>query len=176
VPPEPGQVQAAVLIMLFERNDEPWMVFTKRSEAVRHHKGEISFPGGMRDPGDDSLIATAIRETVEELGADPKDIDVLGALDELPTFSTNFVVAPFEALTNDREYSHFEPEVAEVIRVPVAELSRIGREAVWESNGHEFATHVFEVGSHVIWGATGRILRDFLDVAGDALGLVKGER
>lgn len=168
----PDRVAAAVLIMLFEREGEAWVVLTKRTQHVRSHKGEISFPGGVRDPEDASLRQTAIREAVEELGIDPAGIEIVGELDDLPTFSTGFVVSPFVAVVpQQHRYRPSQQEIDEVIEVPVAELARVGRAAVWERGGHLVPTHVFETGGHVVWGATGRILRDFLDVVGPALGL-----
>lgn len=158
--------------MLFEKDGEPWLVFTKRSDSVRHHKGEISFPGGVRDPGDASLADTAIREAVEELGIDPADVEVLGQLDDLPTFVSGFVISPFVAVVPEAEaYEHSPDEIAEVIRVPLSRLARIQREAVWERDGHRFTTQVFDVDGNVIWGATGRILSNFLETVGPALGL-----
>jgi 8-oxo-dGTP pyrophosphatase MutT (NUDIX family) len=165
-------VAAAVLIMLFEKDGEPWVVFTKRSDSVRHHKGEISFPGGVRDPEDASLADTAIREAVEELGVDPNDVEILGDLDDLPTFVSGFVISPFVALVPEKEvYDHSPDEIAEVIRVPLSKLAEIQREAIWERDGHRFTTQVFDVDGNVIWGATGRILSNFLEAVGPALGL-----
>lgn len=168
----PGMRPAAVLLMLYDHDGDPGLVFTKRSQDVRHHKGEISFPGGMADPGDATLADTALRETHEELGVDPADVTIIGELDDLDTFVTGFAVKPFVAHVPAREaYAHSEAEIAEVLRVPVPLLARVGRQAEWEAQGHRFTTNLFEVDGHVIWGATGRILRDFLDVTAAALGL-----
>lgn len=160
-----------MLLLLFEKNDEPWLIFTKRSQNVRTHKGEISFPGGAVDPGESARQA-AVREVFEELGIEPADVSVIGELSELPTFVTGFVVKPFVALVPEAEaYAHSEAEVEEVLRIPLAVLAEIGREAEWEVRGYRFTTNLFEVDGNVIWGATGRILRDFLDVVAPALGL-----
>ncbi|MGH2830264.1 MAG: NUDIX hydrolase [Actinomycetota bacterium] len=167
-----GARPAAVLLMLFEQGGEPALVLTKRSDTVRHHKGEISFPGGMQDPVDADLLATAIRETVEELGVDAADVDVIGELNELHTYVTGFVIKPYVAYVRAREiYEHSVDEIAEVLRVPLRRLTEVGHEAEWERQGFRFTTNVFEVDGHVIWGATGRILRDFLDVVAPALDL-----
>jgi 8-oxo-dGTP pyrophosphatase MutT (NUDIX family) len=166
----PERVAAAVLLMVFERDGEPWIVLTKRTQHVRSHKGEISFPGGVRDPADSTLEQTAVREAVEELGVDPSVIEIVGELDDLPTFSSGYVVSPFVAVVQPvATYSPSPAEIDEVIEVPVAELARVGRAAVWDRGGRQVPTHVFETGGHVVWGATGRILRDFLDVVGPAL-------
>lgn len=151
-------------MMFFERDGEPWLVFTRRTHTVQHHKGEISFPGGARDPEDADVEATAIRETLEELGIDPADITVVGRLDELPTFVTGYNVSPFVAVIP--EPHAFRPshhEIDEVIELPVSELVRIGRREEIERQGFRVTTNVFETGGHYIWGFTGAVLRLFLD-------------
>src|SRR5438034_5565253 len=85
---------AAVLIPVVA-GDEPSVVFTKRTDDLPRHPGEISFPGGMRAPGDRDLLATALRETNEELGLAPDDVDVLGALSPLQTFTSATAIVPF---------------------------------------------------------------------------------
>lgn len=168
----PHRTAAAVLLLLFERGGEPWIVFTRRTDSVRHHKGEISFPGGSRDPEDPDLRATAVRETVEELGIDPAQVTILGELDDIPTFSTGYVVSPYVGVIPEpHAWRPREIEVAEVIELPLAELARIGRFEIFERGGITFPTHLFRVGGHTIWGATAWILRQFLDIVGPALGL-----
>lgn len=167
-----GARPSAVLLMLYDHAGEPGLVFTKRSDTVRHHKGEISFPGGAADPGDASLADTAIRETVEELGVDPGDLTIIGDMSEMLTYVTGFLVKPFVAHVPTREaYAHSEAEIAEVLRIPLRVLTDVGREAEWEARGYRFTTNVFEVDGNVIWGATGKILRDFLDLVAPALDL-----
>lgn len=159
----PGR-QAAVLMMFFEREGEPWLVFTKRTDSVKHHKGEISFPGGGRDEGDADLEATAIRETVEELGVDPSDLRMIGRLDELPTFVTGYNVTPYVAVVPEQHaYRPSADEIDEVIELPVPELVRVGRREVIERRGFQIETNVFETRGHYIWGFTGAVLRLFLD-------------
>ena len=150
--------------MFFERDGEPWLVFTKRTDSVKHHKGEISFPGGARDDEDPDIAATAIRETVEELGVDPSDITIVGRLDELPTFVTGYNVTPFVAVVPEQHsYRPSDAEIDQIIELPVAELSRVGRRETIERRGFEIETNVFETGGHYIWGFTGAVLRLFLD-------------
>ncbi len=91
---EPHFRRAAVLVPLFEADGEAHLVFTKRSDTVDHHKGQVSFPGGGRDTTDASLLGTALRETEEEVGLKASDVKVLGALDDTVTMS-NYVVSPF---------------------------------------------------------------------------------
>lgn len=167
-----GSRPSAVMLMLYDHAGEPGLVFTKRSQTVRHHKGEISFPGGGMDPGDATLADTAIRETVEELGVDPEDLTIIGDMSEMLTYVTGFLVKPYVAHVPAREaYAHSEAEISEVLRVPLRVLTDVGREAEWEARGYRFTTNVFEVDGNVIWGATGKILRDFLDLVAPALDL-----
>ena len=166
----PERRQAAVLIMLFERDGEPWIVLTKRTETVRAHKGEISFPGGARDPEDEDLYATAVRETHEELGVDPSSVQPLGALDDYPTFSSGYIVSAFVAAVEPGEYAPHAPEVAEVIELPLRALHDAHKVEVWEREGIRYPMHLFDVGGHRVWGVTAFILRRFLDIVGPALG------
>ena len=92
--PDPPIPLAGVLLILHERPSGPHIIFQKRTDDVRDHKGQISFPGGAMDPGDESVLLTALRETHEEIGVDPGHIDVLGRLDDMVTVS-NFLVTPF---------------------------------------------------------------------------------
>jgi 8-oxo-dGTP pyrophosphatase MutT (NUDIX family) len=159
----PGR-PAAVLLMLFERDGEPWLVFTRRTQHVAHHKGEISFPGGGRDDEDADLEATAVRETVEELGIDPADITIVGRLDELPTFVTGYNVTPYVAVvTEQHSYRPSAAEIDEVIELPVDELANVGRREVIVRRGFPIETNIFETRGHFIWGFTGAVLRQFLD-------------
>jgi 8-oxo-dGTP pyrophosphatase MutT (NUDIX family) len=165
----PGR-DAAVLLMLFERDGEPWLVFTKRTEHVQHHKGEISFPGGARDDDDPDIERTAVRETVEELGVDPEAIRVVGRLDEIPTYVTGYNVMPFVAVVPEQHsYRPSDAEIDEVIELPVDELARVGRRDVIIRSGFPIETNVFETRGHFIWGLTGAILRQFLDEVWPAL-------
>jgi len=165
----PGRA-AAVLLMVFERDGEPWLVFTKRTHQVQHHKGEISFPGGARDDEDPDIEQTAVRETVEELGVDAAEIKVVGRLDELPTFVTGYNVMPFVAVVPEQHsYRPSDVEIDEVIELPVDELARVGRRDVIVRRGFPIETNVFETRGHFIWGLTGAILRQFLDEVWPAL-------
>ena len=167
----PERRKAAVLIMLFERDGEPWVVLTKRTETVGAHKGEISFPGGAHDVTDADMYATAVRETQEELGVHPDGLTLLGALDDYPTFSSGFIVSPYiAAVEPPEEWLPSEAEIAHVIELPLARLAAEGRMDVWERDGVRFPMHIFDVDGNYVWGVTAFILRRFLDVVGPALG------
>ncbi len=153
-----GLTPAAVLLLLYEKDGCIHFVFTKRTEMVEHHKGQISFPGGARHAEDASLVATALRETAEELGVREEDIEILGELDEIGTIS-QFHVTPFVgAIPYPYQFQPQEMEVAEVIEVPLDSL-------VEEGEGEaEIPPPLYRYGEHIIWGATARILRQFLGV------------
>jgi 8-oxo-dGTP pyrophosphatase MutT (NUDIX family) len=160
--------RAAVLLPLYERGDETHVLFTRRSELVEHHKGQISFPGGAWDPSDADLRQTAVRETWEEIGVAPEHVEIVGQLDEMITVS-NFLVRPFVGrITEPGPYPfvHSEVEVVEILEVPLAHL--LDRANVVEETrpyqGREVPAYAFRWRGHVIWGATARILKQFLDL------------
>lgn len=167
-----GRVPAAVLILIFERGGEPWIVFTRRTEHVKVHKGEISFPGGARDREDADMRATALRETWEEIGLDPRVVEIVGELDDFPTFVSNYVVTPFVGVIPPPEaYIHSEIEVLEVLELPVRELVDGLRVEDWRDRGRDHPMFFFEARGHTVWGVTGYILAGFLTIAGEALGV-----
>src|SRR4030065_2891702 len=90
--------KAAVLIPLFKKDGESYILFTRRTDTVEHHKDQISFPGGRQDKKDKDLLATALREAREEMGIEEKDVHILGELDDICTATTDFCVSPFVAL------------------------------------------------------------------------------
>jgi 8-oxo-dGTP pyrophosphatase MutT (NUDIX family) len=159
-------IQAAVLLPLLDRG-EAHIVFVKRSDRVGTHKGQISFPGGTVDPGDASVEAAALRECEEEIGLPPAAVEVLGALDDTETFATRFVITPFVGLI--REPVALEPdghEIDKVIEVPVAALLEVGsfRVEEWERDGVRRPVYFFDYEGETIWGATARILKEYLDL------------
>jgi 8-oxo-dGTP pyrophosphatase MutT (NUDIX family) len=165
---EPGLPKAAVLVPLYEKDGETHVLFTLRSERVEHHKGQISFPGGAFDNGDGDLERTAVRETWEEIGVAMDDIVVVGQLDEMITVS-NFLVRPFVGeITRPAPYPfvHSEIEVAEIIEVPLAHLQDAANVVAEPRtyDGREVIMYSYRFGRHIIWGATARILTQFLDV------------
>jgi len=160
--------RAAVLLPLYEANGELHILFTRRSELVEHHKGQISFPGGAYDATDTDLRFTAVRETWEEIGVAMDHVEVIGQLDEMVTIS-NFLVRPFVGrITQPAPYPfvHSEIEVAEILEVPLDHL-RDEANVVAERRlyqGREMTAYSFRWRDHVIWGATARILKQFLEL------------
>jgi 8-oxo-dGTP pyrophosphatase MutT (NUDIX family) len=165
---EPSLARAAVLLPLYDSNGEPHVLFTVRSELVEHHKGQISFPGGAHDPGDGNLAHTAIRETFEEIGVAMEHVEIMGQLDEMITVS-NFLVRPFVGrITQPGPYpfAHSEIEVAEILEVPLAHLRNEANVIVEPRvyQGREIMAYSYRFRHHLIWGATARILKQFLDL------------
>jgi 8-oxo-dGTP pyrophosphatase MutT (NUDIX family) len=156
--------QAAVLFPLFIMNGAYHVLFIKRSQKVEHHKGEISFPGGICEESDGAFERTALRETHEEIGIRPEDVRVLGLLDDIRTQSTRYRVTPVVGII-PYPYS-FElstHEVEKIITAPLAHLldaDNGGEESVIRE-GKAYRGHVYHYGGYVIWGATARILKNF---------------
>ena len=160
--------RAAVLLPLYISGGDPHVLFTRRSELVEHHKGQISFPGGAYDESDPDLRHTALRETWEEVGVAMDHVELLGQLDEMITVS-NFLVRPFVGLITQPgpyPFIHSEHEVAEILEVPLAHL-RAEENVIAEPRlyqGREILAYSYIWREHIIWGATARILKQFLDI------------
>lgn len=163
---DPSLTCAAVLIPLLFRDGEWHVLVTLRTEEVEHHKGQISFPGGACDPEDATLEATALREAQEEIGIPPQAIELLGALDDYPTI-TDFVVTPFVGIVRQPcSYRLSNSEVAAVVEVPLSFLRDPARLRVeqLEYKGQLHDVLFWDYGPYVIWGATARILKGFIDL------------
>jgi 8-oxo-dGTP pyrophosphatase MutT (NUDIX family) len=173
--PERGERPAAVLIPVLAAPPELRVVFTRRTDTLSRHAGEISFPGGLIDQGEEP-VAAALREAQEELGLPPQDVELLGALPPLHTYVSGILIVPFVGmLWRDPRFTPSEAEIAEVLEYPLSALAAAGTEAEFERGGHRFRTFVFPMDGHLIWGATGRILREFLDLVETEMGHAAGE-
>ncbi|MCM3877019.1 MAG: CoA pyrophosphatase [Thermoanaerobaculia bacterium] len=160
---------AAVLIPLYVREKALWTLFTKRTDMVEHHKGQISFPGGGKSDGDANLWETAVRETEEEIGVARAGVRILGALPRLVTV-TDFEVAPFVgAIPYPVAFAPRPGEVESIIEVPLAYLldPMVVEERPVKWKGKEVMNLVYHYRGHAIWGATARILADLLTVMRD---------
>jgi 8-oxo-dGTP pyrophosphatase MutT (NUDIX family) len=157
---------------MFYREGCYHILFTRRTELVHHHKGEISFPGGAFSQEDSSLLQTALRESQEEIGLNPEDVEVLGGLDEIITRGSFFIITPFVGIFP--EVYHFTPsafEIAEILTIPVPDLLKPEcRESSPElfPNGQMVTAYVYICGKYRIIGATARILKQFLDIYAQA--------
>jgi 8-oxo-dGTP pyrophosphatase MutT (NUDIX family) len=165
VPPGP-LIRAAVLVAIVDRG-EANLVFAQRSERVGQHAGQISFPGGRIDPDDPDDLHAALREAHEEVALPPAAVEPLGMLDDTETVATQFVITPWVGLV--REPVAWQPdghEIERVIEVPVAALLEKGcfRVEQWERAGVVRDVYFYEYGDTTIWGATARILKQYLDI------------
>jgi len=169
---EPGPlVRAAVLVPLVERGG-PHVIFAKRTDRVGTHRGQISFPGGTIDPADRSPLDAALRESEEEVGLPRAAVEPLGALDDTETFATQFVITPWVGVV--RGPVVWRPdgeEIEEVIEVPFASLVERANFRVehWERDGVVRPVYFYDWGGEVIWGATARIVKHYLDLVTGAL-------
>jgi len=167
-PPKNDLTPAAVLVPLVVHREGMTAIFTQRSEHLADHAGQISFPGGRREPDDVDPVATALREAEEEIGLRPDQVEIVGCLDPFDT-STGFVVTPVVGLVTpplDLVLDAFE--VAEAFEVPLAFLldpanrrreSRVDR-------GRRRDYDVFEYRGRRIWGATARMVVALGDLVG----------
>ena len=139
------------------------VIFTLRRDDLRDHAGEISFPGGRRDPSDASLRDTALREAEEEIGLARADVRLLGELSPVSTFATGYLIHPFVGeIATGLAWRPSAAEVDTVLELPLSAL-RSGRGRVrLERRGISFQTDAYTVGEHMIWGATARILAELL--------------
>jgi len=148
---------SAVLIPLFYNQGQYHVLFTERSEEVDFHKGQVCFPGGTQEPSDSSLLQTALRETEEEISLKAQDIEVLGEFDDTLTLTSNYVISPFVAfIPHPYPFKADGREIREIFSVP---LSFLMDEANFKQDSYSY-----EYEGHVIWGATARILKQFVDL------------
>jgi 8-oxo-dGTP pyrophosphatase MutT (NUDIX family) len=158
-----GRTEAAVLIPLHGWPENPGLVFTERRSDLRRHAGEVSFPGGRRDPGEE-LLETALREAEEEIGLDRERVEIAGGLPPVGTFVTGYKIHPFVGLIEAG--LRFEPNPAEVESVLIASLEELragyGKRRLVR-RGMPIKTDSYVVGEALIWGATARILGELLD-------------
>ena len=168
------QVPAAVLVALYESSDgELHVVLTKRRADLRRHAGEISFPGGRRDPEDETLMDTALREAEEEIGLARSEVTVVGALERTSTFVTNYAIHPFVGLIEGPyPWRASELEVDAVLEPSLRDV-RTGRTRTHiERRGISFETDAYVFDEELVWGATARILEDLLERVGRAESLL----
>ena len=147
---------------------EPHILFSKKSDAVPHHKGQFAFPGGIVETRDGSRVETALREAWEEIRLPADAVEVLGLLDDTETRATQFVITPVVGMvTRPVAFQPDGREIERVIEVPLRTLRdpAVFRTELWERGGEEHQVHFYDVSvEDVIWGATARILKQFLDI------------
>ncbi len=163
-----GRTPSAVLVPIYERNGEYYVVLTKRSDAMEHHKGQVSFPGGAYDESDGDLEATALREAFEEVGIRPNDVEILGKLDDQATLSSNFAVTPYvAAIPYPYEFKVNWEEVETLIEAPVSALldPESFSPQTPDSQGNLHPWGYYRYDGHSITGITAGILKQLLDLA-----------
>src|SRR5438477_10591175 len=149
----PGATDAAVLIPMFGHPDRPGLVFTERRGDLRRHAGEISFPGGRQDTPGEALVNTALREAREEIGLDPADVEIVGALSPVGTFVTGYKVHPFVGIVpQDLAFRPNPDEVAAVLLFQLDELRAAFGMRRLVRRGLPIRTPTYELGEHLIWG------------------------
>lgn len=160
---------AAVLLPLFEKEGGVHILLTKRTQKVKTHKGEISFPGGVRDEDDETLEQTALRESFEELGIKKEDVEVLGCLDDVETL-TEYMIRPFVGtFPYPYPFAVNRDEIEQIIELPLESLlqrDRFEKKVVSTEKGKRLL-YTYHYGHHVIWGATAKILKQFVDLLRD---------
>jgi 8-oxo-dGTP pyrophosphatase MutT (NUDIX family) len=163
-----GRIVSAVLIPIYYDSGDYHIVFIRRTETVKVHKGQISFPGGARDETDATLIDTALREAMEEIGLNPGDATILGELDDEITTTSDFIVTPFVAMIPWPYYFvKNKGEVADIISVPVTTLldkKCVKTDIETLDGGIIVDSYNYLYRGNVIWGATARILKKLLDI------------
>lgn len=162
--PAEGEAAAGVLVPLYVAGESLWVVLTRRAASLPDHAGQVAFPGGAREAGDEDEIATALREAGEELGIDPSVVLVLGQLDDVRT-PTGFVISPVVgALPYPLALNPSGDEIDVVLPVPFAYLAN--PEAVETEElvvgGERVSSPVFHYRGHRVWGATARIVSDLV--------------
>ena len=171
VRPPPGRPlrPASVLVPLVERGAGLTLMLTRRAALLRHHPGQVAFPGGKQDPGDGGALGTALRESREEIGLLPDQVEILGHFDAHETV-THFAVTPFVGLLD----AGFVPvadrrEVDEIFEVPLAYVLDPANFQIhgrrWQGAWRRY--YALPYGPHYIWGATARLLRWLSDRMGD---------
>ncbi|OGA11758.1 MAG: hypothetical protein A2W68_06150 [Betaproteobacteria bacterium RIFCSPLOWO2_02_64_14] len=167
-----GALTHAVLVPLYQLGGELHVILTKRTTRVTMQQGHISFPGGGRERGDRDLLATALRESFEEIGLDPGRVEVFGRIDDFSTRNGEILIAGFvgliDPLASPYTWRPAEAEVAEILEVPLRHVLDPLNLTVAEPrqlNGRLWPNETFFFREHRVFGATARALRNMLDIA-----------
>ena len=165
--------RSAVLLLFHEQDDGLFLIMTSRAQNLRHHNGEMSFPGGKFDKEfDSSLEETSIRETYEEIGIPMDDIQVLGRLDDFPTV-TGYIIRPFVGFTENTDFKLNPDEVAEIVRIPISflETENLLQETIHENSGKKFSILSFDFNQNddifTIWGASAHLITELMQYVFD---------
>jgi 8-oxo-dGTP pyrophosphatase MutT (NUDIX family) len=161
----PDLRMAAVLVPLFEADGQARVLLTRRTTTMRHHQGDVAFPGGRVDEGEAPRDA-ALREAQEEIGLEPSAVEIMGELDRLTTVVSRFVIVPFVGRLPERPVTTPNPaEIARVFDVSLGELVADGvhHQEIWDMPHGARSVHFFELEGETVWGATARMLTQLLN-------------
>ena len=177
---EDGYLHAGVLIPLFIEGNRYKVLLTKRTDTVEHHKGQISFPGGGVESDDRSPREAALREAHEEVGIITEDVEVLGETDDMITLVSNYVIHPFVGVIPfPYDFAINRAEVERIITVPLEVFHPHNKETRrWsvEYEGVVYNTPAYQYGDDLIWGATARVMENFMEIIGHKLPLPEGHK
>ncbi len=168
-----SRVSSAVLLPIYHKQGQYYILFTKRTEKVQDHKGQISFPGGAHEEQDRTLIDTALRECTEEIGLMADRVEVLGELDDVVTTTSSYIISPFVAIIPwPYPFKVDQWETEEIIEIPISALldKDCLRQETEIVDGKAVTSYLYHYQGRVIWGATARILNQFLDVFARVMG------
>ena len=172
-----GTMPAGVLVPLHFHDDDWHVILNVRSQHVSQHQGEIAFPGGRLEPEDADMTACALRESWEEMGIRPEDVDVLGPMDAMLT-RTNFLVWPTVGVVpHPYDFKPDPREVAEVLEIPLHTLldgTAVRHEARLDKDGTLLRRKAYGHEEHLVFGATAWILGDLVDLI-NKTGMAPGE-
>ena len=158
-----SRTSAAVLVPIYLKQGQYHVLFTRRTEDVMTHKGQISFPGGVYETRDSTLVNTALRESWEEIGLQIHDVEIIGELDDTPSFASNYLITPFVGFIPwPYQFHPNAREVAEIIEIPI--LALLDKESIIKENRGGMIMNSYDYRGNVIWGATARILSDLLTI------------
>jgi 8-oxo-dGTP pyrophosphatase MutT (NUDIX family) len=162
----PGRA-AAVLVPTFVEAGQLWLLLTKRAESLSNHAGQISFPGGGREAGEDAW-QTALRETEEEIGLPPTRVLELGRLDEIYAEVSDYRIVPCVGAIPNPIEPELNEEVEEVLRVPLLAFAdvKVVEDRVVQWRGEDRQIRIYHVGRHPVWGLTARIVQNLLQRLG----------
>lgn len=163
----PNRVLSAVLIPVFEKEGQYHLIFIKRTETVKAHKGQISFPGGTFEEKDKTLLNTALRECDEEIGLYTGDAEIMGELDDEATVTSCYIISPYVAMIPwPYRFRMNRDEVAEIIEIPISAL--LDEDCLEKKtelvDDKMVESYTYKYQGRIIWGATARILNLFLDL------------
>ena len=168
-----SRVPSAVILPIYYKQGQYYILFTKRTRKVKEHKSEISFPGGAHQDGDRTLVDTALRECTEEIGLMADRVEVLGELDDTITTTSSYIISPFVAIIPwPYPFKVDQWETEEIIEIPISALldKDCLRQETEIVDGKAVTSYFYHYQGRIIWGATARILNQFLDIFAQVMG------